>query len=508
MARHASTEGSNDDDRHRARSRPASRIIRRLGVAGSLLIPAWGVLAFGAASPQPPTEPVVENACVPALRLTSGWCGDGGPARRALLYEPASITVLTDGSVAFSDRAIAIVRRVRPDGVINRLAGTGTPGDAGDGGTAVRARFSQGADIAALPDGGFLLADGENHRVRRVTPSGVITTVAGTGEPGFGGDGGPADRARLLGPASVAVLPDGGFLIADSGNYRVRRVDPDGAIATVAGTGLPGFAGDGGAATAAELRSPGSIAALPGGGFVFVDSDYRAGGKRPIDRLRRVSAAGTIETLLSQRDERLTAVTATPDESLVVVAGSRVWRVDLYGGLSLVAGRACPVGRMGARVRTGDGRPAVRARIAAGDVAVAPDRSLLVTDWMFSRIRRVDADGVITTVAGGGGVGGRIPIHDQFCGGASPMYTSWNMFRIVRTRGMRSRAIVHFGTTLAARVRLTVRRDGRVVARRSRRVVADMHTVRLHLRSGRYRLVLRGRHGPLRASDRASVRVR
>jgi hypothetical protein len=143
--------------------------------------------------------------------------------------------------------------------------------------------------VAATPDGGFLIADQNNHRVRHVSPTGTITTVAGT-TVGMSGDGGPATAAQLSFPFGVAVTADGGFLITDRGNDRVRRVSPTGTITTVAGTSI-GPAGDGGPATAAQLNRPTGVAVTADGGFLiadwgnhrirFVDADLRGPASGP-----------------------------------------------------------------------------------------------------------------------------------------------------------------------------------------------------------------------------------
>ena len=127
-------------------------------------------------------------------------------------------------------------------------------------------------DVAVLPDGGFLIADTGNGGVRRVWPDGHISTVAGSGDVHFSGDGGPAVRARLNSPSGLVGQPDGGFLISDTGNNRVRRVWADGSITTVAGNGGGGFSGDNGSAAAAVLSSPRGLAALPDGGFLIADT--------------------------------------------------------------------------------------------------------------------------------------------------------------------------------------------------------------------------------------------
>ena len=161
-----------------------------------------------------------------------------------------------------------------PTGQIDLLAGT-VAGFAppGDNALAVIARVNGPTDVAAMPDGSVLIADGNNNRVRKVSTAGVITTVAGNGTPGYTGDGGPATAATINGPTAVASTGDGGFLIADTNNRAVRRVTPAGTITTAVGTGpgnncasvLPAC-GDGGPASSATLGFPTDVAATPDGG--------------------------------------------------------------------------------------------------------------------------------------------------------------------------------------------------------------------------------------------------
>src|SRR5947199_95394 len=150
------------------------------------------------------------------------------------------------------------------------VAGTlTTPGSTGDGGLATAANLSYPRGVAATADGGYLIADTSNSAIRRVSPAGTITTVAGTlTMPGSTGDGGPATAATLsINATGVAPTPDGGFLIADSGNSAIRRVSPGGTITTVAGTlTMSGSTGDGGAATAAKISFPSGVAVTAGGG--------------------------------------------------------------------------------------------------------------------------------------------------------------------------------------------------------------------------------------------------
>jgi hypothetical protein len=220
---------------------------------------------------------------------TPGFSGDGGPATSAQLFRAADVAVTADGGFLIADNLNHRVRRVSPAGTITTVAGVGTAGFSGDGGSATDAQLNQPQGVAVTADGGFLIADSSNQRVRRVSPGGTITTVAGTGALGFSGDGGPATAADIGNPQGVAVTADGSFLIADSDNQRVRHVSPAGTITTVAGTGTEGFSGDGGPATAAELAFPSGVAVTAEGGFLITDFDNH--------RVRRVSPAGTITTV-------------------------------------------------------------------------------------------------------------------------------------------------------------------------------------------------------------------
>jgi hypothetical protein len=279
---------------------------------------------------------------------TVAFSGDGGPASLAELAHPSGVGIASDGGVAVADTFNHRIRFIGRDGFIFTRVGAGTAGFSGDGGAAIAAQLNGPYGVAASQDGGWLIADTENHRVRKVSADGRIATVAGTGAQGFGGDGGPATAARLDSPSAVSPTPDGGFLIADTFNFRVRRVSPDGTITTVAGSGLPAYFGDGGPATAAGLSLAG-VAAQADGGFVIADV-YNA-------RVRQVSPNGRIST----------------------IAGT------------------------GTRGSLGDGGPASDAQVDVPyGVAVAPDGSVLVADPSADRVRWIDPAGMIHTLAGTG----------------------------------------------------------------------------------------------------------
>jgi hypothetical protein len=206
---------------------------------------------------------------------TSGNTGDGGSAREAEIDQPRSIFPLPGGGFVWAQPWSNRARFVDANGVIHTLAGTGAAGYSGDGGPATQAKLNFAHSVAPTPDGEFLVADTLNSRIRKIDASGIITTVAGTGVAGYSGDGGAATSARINNPRGVVALPDGGFLIPDSNNQRVRRVAPNGIITTVAGTGVQGFAGDGGPAVSARLSIPFGVAPTADGGFLVVDAGDR-----------------------------------------------------------------------------------------------------------------------------------------------------------------------------------------------------------------------------------------
>jgi RHS repeat-associated protein len=224
----------------------------------------------------PTTSPTANVSSTPTRTPTpqpplGGYGGDGGLATAAYLNSPIGLAVGSDGTLYIADSGNNRIRRVGTDGIISTLSGDGTPSFGGDGGPASAARLSSPAGVALGQDGSLYIADTYNHRVRRVSTSGIITTVAGTGAAGYNGDGGPAVAARIALPYEVAAGSDGSVYIADTSNHRVRRIAGNGIINTVAGNGTPGSAGTSRSAVTANLFSPVGVTVGTDGSFYIAE---------------------------------------------------------------------------------------------------------------------------------------------------------------------------------------------------------------------------------------------
>lgn len=335
--------------------------------------------------------------------------GDGGPAVAAILRAPEGIAVDRDGHVYVSERAGHRVRRIDArTGVITTFAGTGRGGYSGDGGPADRAMIGLPSDVAVNARGDLYIADPANNRIRVVDgATGIMTTFAGTGEAGFGGDGGPATEARLRTPFGVSVAPDGSVYISDTDNHRIRRVDPTtGVIETVAGDGTADFGGDGGPATSASLARPHRVV-VDAEGRLYIGDSFN-------HRIRRVEPRTGVITTVAGTGRRGEGGDGGPArEADITYSGGllldgrggllytdqathRVRRIDLETGMiRTVAG----TGRWDFG---GDGGPALEASFhLPGVMALAPDGALLVVDKWNGRVRRVDlAADRVETLAG------------------------------------------------------------------------------------------------------------
>src|SRR4051812_14607014 len=293
---------------------------------------------------------------------TQGTSGDGGPATSAQFAAPLDVSIATSGfRVLIADfggfsNLPSLVRSVAANGSISTAAGGGS--STAEGIPATQASLTSDNNVEATADGGFLLADGFGHRVRKVSAGGIIRTVAGTGQRAFSGDtAGPATARAIDFPVGIAASADGSFLFAEAGNHRVRLVDKGGTISTFAGSGQTGendggFSGDGGPATAARLNGPLGISLRSDGSLLIADT----------------------------RNNRI--------------------RLVANGIITTVAGT-------GAEGDSGDGGPATAARLKAPAAveAIPNSTAFLVSDQQNQRVRLVDAGGKISTIAGTGTAG-------------------------------------------------------------------------------------------------------
>src|SRR5438552_1914125 len=273
-----------------SRARGLSAVVAAAGLIGAvLLVPKGGGASVHLRAAPAASVAAAADSAPAAVTTVAGdgedaARGDGGPAVSAALGRPRGVAFDGQGDLFIADADNNRVRRVSPAGTITTVAGTGVAGFGGDGGPATAAQLRSPFGVAVEPSGDLVIADSNNNRVRRVDPAGMITTLAGTGVAGFSGDGSPATAAELSLPRGLGVDGMGNVLIADSNNNRVRKVDTSGTITTVAGTGVAGLSGDGGPAAVAQLHYPIAVALDGAGRLFFADRDN--------SRVRRVSSAG------------------------------------------------------------------------------------------------------------------------------------------------------------------------------------------------------------------------
>lgn len=324
---------------------------------------------------------------------TSGYTGDGGPATIATLSSPAGVSYDPfTGNVYIGGFGNGVVRKVNTLGIINSAVGNGTTGNTGDGAPATAALITSPMGTAADGAGNVYIADLGANVVRKVDIAGIITTVAGNGTSGFGGDGGPATAAQLAQPTDVAVDALGNLYIADQANSRIRKVDALGNISTVAGTILPGYTADGIAATLSSLSFPTGVAVDGSGNLYIADQSN--------NRVRMVDAMGIITTIagngisgFSGDGAAATAATlAAPTDVIIDNYGrlyladkdnNRVRKIDAAGIISTIAGT-------GVAAYSGDGSAATAAELSTPyNVALNGNGNLLIADFGNNVIRFV-----------------------------------------------------------------------------------------------------------------------
>jgi sugar lactone lactonase YvrE len=306
-----------------------------------------------------------------------GFGGDGGQGNTATLDLPSSTVVDSQGNVYISDQANFRLRRLDPSGILTTICGTGTAGYSGDGGPPLLARIRSPVGQSAAPAGRLAIdsqdriyiADTSNHAIRRLDADGMIRTIAGTGQAGYTGDDGPATAARLNTPSDVAVGSDGMIYIADTMNHAVRRVTPDGVITTIAGTGIAGFSGDGGLARAAKLNRPYAVAVAPDG-RVMISDTYN-------NRLRIL----TEEPVESGPEWEEPEVEITP--------------------CTAELGSICTYAGTGYSLFDREGKDRQRTHLYwPMDIEFTPSGRVYVVDWNNHRIRQILSDQTFQTVIG------------------------------------------------------------------------------------------------------------
>ncbi len=392
--------------RHRD-STDATRTSAAVAVLTTLLTLALGTTACSGSDPKSaePMERSTKHSPVATSSASSGEpigtittvagngfaasSGDGGPATEASISGPDIIGFDAQGNLYIKDADVR-VRKIDPSGVITTVVGPPAGGEPAPG----EAGSVEAHGGAVDPEGNLYVAS--DGKIVKVTPSGDVSTVAGTGREGFSGDGGPATEARIsLDYAGMAVDAEGNLYIAQPKYHRVRKIDTNGIITTIAGTGKPGFSGDGGPARKAKLYGPTTVS-LDGEWNIYI-SDL--GLSDVGHRIRRIDSRGIITTVAGNGetgfpDDGAVAtevpvggadVYADTDGTIYITAegNAQIYKVDTHGILKILAGT-------GDEGYSGDGGPATEAQLSEPTtVALGPDGNLYIADWGNNRIRKV-----------------------------------------------------------------------------------------------------------------------
>lgn len=365
------------------------RILAAVAAVAAVLTCAGSALSTTSFAQEslPPVPPVPSAAARAELPV------DGKAALEQAFDAPLGVAAAGSGRVYVVSALQNRVYLISADGSTRVIAGTGEPGYEGDGGPATRAQLNLPSAVALDNSGNLYIADTANHSIRKVSKDGNIQTIAGIRTPGFDGDGGPAVAAMLNRPFGIAVDKKGAIYVADTANLRIRKITPKGVISTLAGDGERGFAGDDGPGKAARLDNPLGIAVDDDGNLYVADSGNR--------RIRKITSNGKISTCACGLESSWTtpeAVSVAKDGTLYVAdSGShRVRKVTTKGSLvAVVAG--------GASEFRGDAGPAIAALLKSPrSLSVDKDGNIYIADSGNHRVRRIDSRGVITTIAGNG----------------------------------------------------------------------------------------------------------
>jgi uncharacterized protein (TIGR03437 family) len=340
------------------------------------------------------------------------FSGDGGPAKNAPISGQGGLDVAVDsnGNYYICDENNYMVFKVTPDGVIHNFAGNGFGQSfaSGDGGLAVDAALFIPLAVAVDPSGNVFITE-YDQRIRKVTPDGIITTYVGTGQPGFSGDGGPAAQATINYATGLATDKAGNLYIADTGNNRIRKVTPDGIITTIAGTGKLGSVGNNVPALTAQLYAPVKLT-VDAKGNIYVVETLNI---NVVAVVRKIDTNGMISSVAGGGLDPSNGVAATKAALLPLAVSTdpagNLYIVDFHLGairevasdglIHTVAGSSANAGF------AGDGGPALKAVLHFGTspgLAIDPTSNIFLADDGNNRIREITLDGIINTVAGNG----------------------------------------------------------------------------------------------------------
>ncbi len=281
-----------------------------------------------------------------------GYSGDGGQATNAQINMTNGLKFDDNGNLYIADQFNHVIRKVDTDGVITTIAGNGISGFSGDGGLAVNAQIASPIGVAIDNLGNIYFCDYLNQRIRKINSEGIISTIAGNGVAGFSGDGTSAASAQINLPQGITSDDSGNIYFADRANNRIRKISSNGIISTYAGTGIEGFSGDGSAATSAQINYPIHPTIDQNGNLFFCDA-----------------------------------------------VNQRVRKIDANGIISTIAGN-------GIAGFTGDGANAASAQINSPQgLEIDSQGNLYIADNANNRIRKINSNGIISTIAGNGVAG-------------------------------------------------------------------------------------------------------
>ncbi|EFC41150.1 predicted protein [Naegleria gruberi] len=338
----------------------------------------------------------------------NGYGGDGNLATSARLNYPYGTAFSSNGDMYIADTNNNRIRKVTTSGYISTVAGSGTGGYSGDGGLATSAQLNYPRSVAISSSGEIYIADFNNHRIRKINISGYISTIAGTGSVGYSGDGGLATNAQLYYPQTVAVSSSGEIYIADAYNHRIRKINTSGYISTIAGTGSVGYSGDGGLATSAQLYYPFSVA-ISSVGEIYIADTYN-------HRIRKINTSGYISTIsgtgsggYSGDGGLATSAQLNYPFSVAVSSVGEIYIVDTnnYRIRKInTSGYISTIAGTGTGGYNGDSILATSAQLNYPyGLTISSTSEIIVADYYNHRIRKINTSGYISTIAGGFGDG-------------------------------------------------------------------------------------------------------